>query len=69
MTARYVQENQLVMNRNIVKVLRMMVEYYCQQRPNVYYKDAVLRSLREVQDMTEACAKHGWGMVVSWFSF
>ena len=62
---RYVQENQLVMNRSISKVLHMMVNYYSQTQPNVYHKDAVLRSLREVQSMTDArhqpqcCCCHG----------
>jgi hypothetical protein len=32
----------------------MMVNYYSQTQPNVYHKDAVLRSLREVQSMTDA---------------
>lgn len=31
----------------------MMVNYYSQTQPNVYHKDAVLRSLREVQSMTD----------------
>lgn len=42
-----------------------MVNYYSQTQPNVYHKDAVLRSLREVQSMTDArhqrqcCCCHG----------
>ena len=54
---RYVQENQLVMNRSISRVLNMMVDYYCQPNPNLYHKDAVLRTLRELQSVTDAGRK------------
>lgn len=49
----YVQENQLVMNRNISQVIQMMVDYYCEEDPNVYQKDAVLRHLRDLQSLTD----------------
>ncbi|CAJ1459819.1 unnamed protein product [Effrenium voratum] len=49
----YVQENQLIMNRNISQILQMMVDYYCNEKPNVYDKDAVLRHLREIKSMTD----------------
>ena len=49
----YVEENQLVMNKSISKVLHMMVDYYCQPNPNLYHKDAVLRTLRELQSVTD----------------
>lgn len=45
----YVQENQLLMNRNISQVMQMMVDYYSETNPNVYQKDAVLRQLRDLQ--------------------
>lgn len=48
-----VQENQFVMNRNISQVLLMMVDYYCDDDPNVYEKDAVLRHLRELHSLTD----------------
>ena len=49
----YVQENQLLMNRSISHVIQMMVDYYCEDDPNVYQKDAVLRQLRDLQSITD----------------
>lgn len=42
------------MNKSISRVLHMMVDYYCQPNPNLYHKDAVLRTLRELQSVTDA---------------
>jgi len=49
----YVQESQLLMNRNISQVIQMMMDYYSEDDPNVYQKDAVLRHLRDWQSITD----------------
>ena len=42
----YVQENQLIMNKRLTQILRMMVKFYSEEVPNQYEKEEVLKLLQ-----------------------